>query len=196
LPTPARPDEREQATLRVLQQPVDRFELRRTTDERRSRPRKVLHTGLDRLQQRKLARQTLNLELVDALRRAQILEPVHPQVANIHVHERMRRLREQHLAAVADRRDAGALVHVQTDIAGLGQPRLSRVQPHPNPYRPIGQRPLALGSSGDSVRRTGEGDEECVTLRVDLDTLVLRKRNPEPPPMLLQRLPVVVAELV
>ena len=36
---PARADEREQAALRVLQQPVDRFELRRAADERRSRQR-------------------------------------------------------------------------------------------------------------------------------------------------------------
>ena len=83
LARPARPDEREQAAVRVLQQPVDRFELRRPADERRSWQREVLHAGLDRLQQREVARQPVDLELVDALRRAQILEAVRAEVADV-----------------------------------------------------------------------------------------------------------------
>ena len=39
LARPARPDEREQAAVRILQQPVDLFELRRAADERRARRR-------------------------------------------------------------------------------------------------------------------------------------------------------------
>src|SRR5439155_16317042 len=77
---PARPNEREEATLGVLQQPVDLFELRRPADERRSRQRKVLHARLDRLQQREVARKPVHLELVDALGRAQVLEPVLTEV--------------------------------------------------------------------------------------------------------------------
>ena len=97
---------------------------------------------------------------------------------------------------MADGGDARALVHVEADVPFIGQPRLARVQPHPNAYRPVRQRALAVGSSGDSVRRAGEGDEERVTLRIDLDALMLGKRRPETPPMLVQRLSVVVAKLV
>ena len=139
LARPARPDEREQAASGVLQQPVDRFELRRPADERRSRQREVLHPRLDRLQQRELARQALDLELVDALGRAQILEPVRAQVADLGVDERASRLRKQHLAAVADGGDARALVHVEADVSLLGQPRLAGVEPHPHADRPVGQ---------------------------------------------------------
>src|SRR5437763_11818681 len=106
----ARPYKREQATIGVLQQPVDRFEFRRAADERRSRQREVLHTGLDRLQQRELARQTLDLELVDALGRAQVLEPVCAKVAYCDANERVSPLRQQYLAAVADGCDARASV--------------------------------------------------------------------------------------
>ena len=92
LARPARPDEREQAAAGVLQQPVDRFELRRPTDERRSWQREVLHACLDRLQERELARKAVDLELVDALRRAQVLEPVSAEVACLVVDERTSRL--------------------------------------------------------------------------------------------------------
>src|ERR687887_1025374 len=54
-----RPDERQQAASRVLQQPVDRFELLRPADEGRSRYREVLHARLDRLEERKLIRQAV-----------------------------------------------------------------------------------------------------------------------------------------
>ena len=121
---------------------------------------------------------------------------MHAQVADVRVHERTGRLRQQHLAAVADGGDPRALVHVEADVPLLGQPRLARVQPHPHADRPVGQRALAVSGSGDGVRRAGEGDEERITLRVDLDALVLGKRRAESPPMLVQRLPVVVAELV
>ena len=97
---------------------------------------------------------------------------------------------------MADGGDARALVHVEADVSLLGQPRLARVQPHPHADRPIGQAALAVRGSGDRVRRAGERDEERVTLRVDLDALVVRTRRADDPPMLVQRLPVPVAELV
>ena len=121
---------------------------------------------------------------------------MHAQVADVRVDERTGRLRQEHLPAVADGGDPRALVHVEADVSLLGQPRLARVQPHPHAYRPVGQRALAVRGSGDRVRRAGEGDEERVTLRVDLDALVVGKRRAESPPMLVQRLPVPVAELV
>ena len=192
----ARSDEREQAAFGVLQQPVDRFEFRRPADERRSRQGEVLHARLERLQQRELARQAVDLELVDALRRAEILEAVHAQVADVRVNECTGRLRQEHLPAVPDGGDTRALVHVEPDVTLVRQPRLARVQPHAHANRPAGKCALGVRGGGDGARRAGEGDEERITLRVDLDALVVGKRRAELPPMLVQRLPVVVAELM
>ena len=196
LARPARPDEREQAAAGVLQQPVDRFELRRAADERRSRQRKVLHPRLDRLQQRELARQTLDLELVDALGRAQVLEPVRAEVAYLVVDERASRLRKQYLAAVADGCDARASVHVDSDVSLLGYTRLAGVEPHPDADRPIGQAALGVHGRGSRVRRPRERHEERVTLRIDLDTVVGRTGRAHDPAMIVERIAVPVAELV
>jgi pimeloyl-ACP methyl ester carboxylesterase len=119
---------------------------------------------------------------------------VHAQVADIRIHQRTGRLRQQHLPAVADSGDPRALVDVEADVTLLGQPRLARVQPHPHPYRPVGKCTLAVRGGGDGARRAGECDEQRVTLCVDLDALVVGKRRAETPPMLLQRLPVILAE--
>ena len=191
----ARPDEREQATVGLLEQPVDLVQLRHAADERRARSRQVLHARLDRLQQREVTTEPVHVELVDALRRAQILEPVHAQVANSRVHERTGRLRQEHLPAVPDRGDPRPLVHVEADVSLLCQPGLTGVQPHPNANRSIRQRTLAVGRGGNGIRRAGEGDEERVTLCIDLDAVMFGKGRPETTPMLLQRLAIAVAEL-
>ena len=193
---PARADKREQAASRVIQQPVDLLELRRTADERRSWQREILHARLDRLEQREVAAEPVDLELVDALRRAQILEAVHAQIAHNRVHERTGRLRQEHLPAVADGSDPRTLMYVETDIPLLGQPRLAGMQPHPHADRPVGQRALAVSGGGDGVRGAGEGDEERVTLCIDLDARMVRERGAESAPMLLQRLPIIGAEPV
>ena len=193
---PARADKREQAAPRVIQQPVDRFELRHASDERRSWQREILHARLDRLEQREVAGEPVDLELVDALRCAQVLEAVHTQVAHNRVHERMGRLRQEHLPAVADGGDPRAPMYVEADVSLLAQPRLAGMQPHPHADRPVGQRALAVGSGGDGVRGAGEGDEERVTLCIDLDARMVGERGAESAPMLLQRLPVIVAEPV
>ncbi len=192
----ARPDEREQAAFRVLQQPVDRFELRRPADERRSWQREVLHACLDRLQQRELARQAVDLELVDALGRAQVLEPVCAEVARLVVDQRASRLRQQHLAAVADGCDARALVHVDPDVSLMGHPRLAGVEPHPDADRPIGQASLCVHGRGGRVRSPRESHEERVTLCIDLDAVVGRTGRAHDPTMIVECGAVPVAELV
>src|SRR5205085_4273353 len=117
------------------------------------------------------------------------------EVADLRVDERLGRLRHEHLPAVTDGGDTRTLVHVETDVTLFRKPRLARVQTHPHANRATGKCALAVGSSGDRVRRAGEDDEERITLRVDLDALVLSERPAESPPMLLQRLPVVIAQL-
>ena len=138
----------------------------------------------------------MDLELVDPLRRAEILEAVQAQVADVCVDERTGRLRQQHLSAVADGGDTRPLVYVEADVPFVPPARLARAQPHAHAHRPADKCALAVRSSGDCIRRAGECDEKRIALRVDLDALVLGKRRAESPPMFVQRLPVVVAELM
>src|SRR5262249_61625835 len=98
--------------------------------------------------------------------------------------------------AVTHGGDTRTLVHVEADVTFLGQPWLARVQPHPHANRSVGKRALAIGSRGDRVRRKSEDDEERITLRVDLDAVVLGERLAEPPAMLLQRRSVAGAALL
>src|SRR4029079_2033218 len=117
------------------EQPVDRFQLRGPAHEGRSRQRGALHARLDRLQQRELGWEAVDLELVDALRRTEVLEAVRAEVADLGVDEPFGRLRHEHLAAVTDGGDTRTLVHVETDVTLLRQPRLARVQTHPHANR-------------------------------------------------------------
>jgi len=192
----ARPDESEQVAAGILEQPVDLVELSRPSHEGRSWRGQVLHSRLERLQKREVARQPVDLELVDALRRAQVFEAVRAEVADTGVDERVRRLGEEHLPSMADGGDARALVHVDPDVSLLRQPRLTRVQPHAHPDRALRERALAVLGGGDGIGRAAEGDEERVTLRVHLDAVVVGKRRAKTTPVLEQGLPVVVAELV
>jgi hypothetical protein len=84
----------------------------------------------------------------------------------------------------------------ETDVTLFRQAGLARVQAHPHPNRATDKSTLAVRSRRDRVRRAGEGDEERISLRVDLDALVLSERRAESPPMLVQCLPIVIAQLV
>ena len=86
-----------------------------------------------RPQRRELRRQAVDVELVDALRAVEVLEPVLAEVADAQprqlvVLEHGRgRLREQHLAAVAGRHDARRAVHAQPVVPLLADRRLAGV---------------------------------------------------------------------
>src|SRR5207245_5241048 len=133
---------------------------------------------------------------VDALGRAQVLEPVRAEVACLVVDERVSRLRKQYLAAVADGCDARASVHVDSDVSLLGYTRLAGVKPHPDADRPIGQAALGVHSRGSRVRRSRERHEERVTLRIHLDTVVVRTGRAHDPAVIVECIAVSVAELV
>jgi hypothetical protein len=77
---------------------------------------------------------------------------------------------------MADRRDPCTLVDIEADIPLLGQPRLTRMQTHPHPDRAARERALSFLGSPYRIRSTTEGDEERVTLRIDLDAIVRRER--------------------
>ena len=131
------------------------------------------------------------------LGRAQILEAVHAQVADVRVHEHTGRLRQEHLPTVADGSDTCALVDVEADVSLLGQPWLARVQPHPHTYRPVGKCKLAVRSGGDGVRRAVKATKNASPC-VSTSTPSWSTNTPRgvAPPMLVQTLPVVVAKLV
>ena len=166
------PHERQQTAARILEQPVDLFQLLATPDERCLRRRQVRHPGIEGLQERELRAEPIDLELVDPLRGRQIFEAMGPEIAHRRVHQRVGRLREEDLPAVTDSRDAGALVDVEAYIPFVGEPRLAAVKPHTNLDRPADQRLLRLGGGSHGIRGSCERDEERVALGIDLDAVV------------------------
>ena len=138
-----------------------------------------------------------NDELVEALRRLDVLEQMLAEVADLGVvaDEVARRPREQHLAAVCRRTDACGARQVDTDVvAPLGQRRLAGMNADPHTDIAAGQRSLGCGGRGNGVVRASERDEERVALRVDLEAVVLDERLTEHAPVRRQHVAVPVAE--
>ena len=127
--------------------------------ERSARGRKVAQPGLERPQRRKFARQTVDLELEDALRGAQVLQSVRTEVADVRVHERLRRLRQEDLSSVPDGGDARSLVDVEAHVALLGHARLTRVHAHSHTDRATRECQLRVSGCSDRIRRAAERDE-------------------------------------
>jgi len=197
LPTPPGPTrvESEKAAGRVVEETVDRGQLLRPADERGPWGGEVGAAGFEGPQRRELARQAVGLELEDPFGDAEVLQPVRSEVPRGQIDESPRRLREQHLAAVPDGRDAGGAVDVDPDVAFRGQVRLARMEPHPDLDRAAGQRPLGVYGRPDGVGGPSEGDEEGIALGIDLDPAVSGDGPADDPTMLRQSLVVGVAEI-
>ena len=122
-----------------------------------------------------------HLELVEALRSRQILEPELSEIACGSGQQLLRRRRQKHLAAVRRRADPGRLVNVEPEVHVLHQQGLPGVKSHPAAHRfrlrprMTGERALALGRGRRAGVRLREGDEEGVALPVDLDPAVTRE---------------------
>ena len=90
------------------------------------------------------------------------------------LHERAGRVRQQHLPAVSDARDAAGPVDVEADVGLRRQAGLAGVEAdadaHLLVFRPcLGrQRPLSVGRRRDRGRCRREGGEERVALGADL----------------------------
>jgi hypothetical protein len=97
---------------------------------------------------------------------------------------------------MADGRDASGSMNVEADVTFLRHDRLACVKPHAHPDRSLGQRLLPGSSRGQRIAGAGEGDEERVALRVDLDPAVPAERIPEDTPVIGKCLGISVAELV
>ena len=180
-------DDRDIFAAEQLEQVLD---LALAADELRRRDRQV------RLVQRLERRKRVRAELVQPLRLGQVFQSVLTEVAHEHplVEQRPRRLAQQHLAAVSSGHHPRRAVHVEPDVLGRVEDRLSRVDPHPDPDRPALERAHRLLDGRD--RRPGgrKRVEEGVALLVDL--VAGRERLAHDPAMLGQGVAVsLLAEL-
>src|SRR5439155_12312154 len=146
------------------------------------------------LQRRKLT----VAELVEPLRLSEVSEPVLTEVTQLDVaaEQVACRLGDQHLPAVPGRRDPGRTMDIDPDVSLLGDDRLACVQAHAYANRPLAQRLLGVRRCCERVLRTPKGDEEGVTLRVDLDAVVAVKDLAQKAPVVGERVDVAVAELM
>src|SRR5439155_13821347 len=105
------------------------------------------------------------------------------------VHERRRRRRHEHLPAVTGSRDARRTVDVGADVSLLREERSAGVETHPDRQLEL---VLRLARHLERSGRGCEGDEECVALRVDLDTVVSLERLAQNPSVLGERIRISV----
>ena len=155
-----------------------------------------------RLEGREVRAQAADVELVDANGPHDVLElplseisqgePV--EMVDVVLDVLRGRLRDEHLAAVADGADPRRTVDGQADVA------LARVQADAHPQldtvRPLvlGKRPLDLGGSAHGVLGTVEGHEERVALVVDLRSAEVGEDRSQQAMMLFQQRRVALAE--
>jgi len=92
--------------------------------------------------------------------------------------QRRGRRRHEHLPAVRRCRDARRPVHVDPDVSLVGEMRRSGVQADSHADRAGFERGLRVGCRGERTGRRREGDEERVSLRVDLDAPVCSEGAP------------------
>ena len=165
--------------------------LARPADKRAGGSREV-RVG-DRLQRR----EGPVAELEDGNRLGDVLEPVLAEVDERAVDKLGGRTGEDDLASVAYSGDAGGKVHIAADVALLRDERRARVQSDSHLDRPR-REPLGhrLGS-GERSRRCGKGEEERVSLGVDLYPSLGSAGRADHATMLGQSISVrIVAELV
>jgi len=142
-------------------------------------------------------------ELVQPLRPRQIPQPVLAQLAKLEAPNQIpRRLRDKNLPSVTACGDARRSVHPEPEVPFVSDRGLSRVQAHAPPHlRALGPVVLcqsALRCNGGSQSRVGasEGEEERISLRVDLATVASFCRLPEDAAVAVEGVAVPVSELL
>ena len=115
-------------------------------------------------------------ELVQMLRRAQVLEPVLTEVAQPRgvANELSRRRRDEDLAAMTRAGDPRAGVNVEPDIALRSHDWLPGMDSHPHAHRASGEGALRVVRGRDGFIGVWERYEEGIPLGVDLDPVVRR----------------------
>src|SRR6266487_2073445 len=146
---------------------------------------------VERLQGREL----VAAELEDPLWRAQVLEPVLAEVAElVPVDERRARSRDENLPAVPGGSDACRAMDVRADVALLREQRRAGVETHPD--RQLELRLCGAGGVKGSGR-SRERNQERVALRVHLDAAASPGRLTQNAAVLRERIRIVLrAELL
>ncbi len=94
------------------------------------------------------------------------------------------RWRKQNLSPMSGTHDAGGVMHIHSNVAIGSQQRFAGMQtntyPHGYALRPrmTGESVLYSHSSCNRISGTRKNDEEGISLRIHLVTMVLRKRSP------------------
>ena len=163
LPRSSRARHRDQTGL-VRQRSDELGELAFPPDERTGCDRQVRR--IERAERRELP----VAELVEPLGSHEVLEPVLPQVADgCVVEELLRRLGEDDLPPVSSGGDPRGAVHVDPDVALVGDDGLAGVNSHADADRAVRKRAAGLVRRRYSIGSAREGHEESVSLGVDLD---------------------------
>ena len=177
-----RAGQRQQTSVLAAEQNGHLIKLTLASEEGRGRNREV------RLLQALWRRERLVTELVDPLRRSEILQTVFAEVPQAGgVDERCGRRGDQDLPSMSSRGDAGRSVNVLADIALLRDSRRPGVDPNAHLDRSGLEHLLRFAGSSDCSRRCGEGDEERVALRIHLDAVVADERLTKDTPVRGQR---------
>ncbi len=171
LSRPAGADDGEDS--RVVREPGrDRVEQLALSAEERRRGRR----------QRKRSRsaewwKAVGAELMEMHRPLEVLEAMRPELDRGLVDQRPCRVRQDDLTAMGERRDTGAAMDVDADVSLGGDGRLAGMEAHPDADGPAVERVAARHRGGDGARCSQEGDEERVSLGVDLDAALRRERR-------------------
>jgi hypothetical protein len=107
-----------------------------------------------------------------------------------------RRLRKHNLPSVSSSGDAGRAVHVDPDVAFVGDERFAGVDSDSHAQGAIGKGALPLVRGFDGVGRALEGVKECISLRVDFGAAAFDELGAEDPTMFRECAGIRVTELV
>jgi hypothetical protein len=129
-------------------------------------------------------------ELKEPLTGDQIFESMNPKITQLDVHERSRCRRHEDLATVSSAHDPRRSVDIDADVPIVRNEWLAGVNTDPNACPTISESVLRAAGSNNCVARSGEREEEGVSLRVDLDAPCGGARLPDDAPVLGQGLRV------
>ena len=202
----ARPGEREQPC--VPQQLLGLLDVALAPDEAGQLGRQIVGRRLERAQRREVVRRSVDHELEESLRTGQVLQAMHPEVADrkprrkAALDQTPRRLREHDLAAVRRRGHPRRVMDVEADVFLADERGLARVHADAHadrlPFRPLVTRELALRlrRGPAPVDRRLEDAEERVALCPQLAAISAAERCAQDRVMLDLRIHVLVTELL
>jgi hypothetical protein len=161
---------------------------------------------VDRPRRQEIAGQAIDDKLKDTLWALKILEPLLTQIPHgdarqvLVIDDPGRRAREEHLTAVRNRADSRGAVNTDADVAPMGPMWLASMETHSHAHGgsiPPGvrcERALSSGCRPDGVSCAAEDNEKGVSLRIDLDPVVLLEALTKKSAMLGEDVPVIFSQ--